>query len=352
MKDTVWLHIGTHKTGTTAIQNTLKDYDDGTTRYARLMRPNHSLALSVLFRDPKGSMNSLRNQGITGAEAESWVAAARARLMEELDSPARQLVISAEGLCNFWAEDLTRLRDIIAPHTRSFRVLAYVRDPLGFASSMFQQLIKNGKGAFVLPDLAYRPRLEPALQVFGKDAVEVVRFDKSNLPGGDVIADFCARIGIDRSRLRLEPANERLSAAATGLIYGFNQRPESKLGTKARFRARYALIERLAEALPGKLRLDPDLVRSRVERADLDWLAETWGVDFRPGLSAAGPEPGDIGNEADLLAAREAARPALERLAARQLIASKGRSTDDLLARLYKVETVRQTLFGLVRGRK
>ena len=352
MKDTVWLHIGTHKTGTTAIQNTLDRYDDGTTRYARLMRPNHSLALSALFRDSKGAMNSLRNQGITGVAAEQWTAAARAKLMEELNSPARQLVISAEGLANFQADDLVRLRDAIAPLTRTFRVLAYVRDPLGYASSMFQQTVQNGKCAFVLPDLAYRPRLEPALQVFGRDAMEVVRFERDGLADGDVIADFCARTRIDRSRLHPKPANERLSAVATGLIYGFNQLPEATPGTKARFRARFALIGRLAEVLPGKLRLDPDLVRGFVDPADLDWLAECWGVDFRAGLASAGPKAGDIGSENDLLRAREAARPALEKLAARWLIRSHGRSIDEILLRLYKSEIARQTLIGVLLPRR
>jgi hypothetical protein len=352
MKDTVWLHIGTHKTGTTAIQNALDLYDDGTTRYARLMRPNHSLALSALFRDTKGSQVSLRNQGITGAEATSWVASARAQLMADLASPARHLVLSAEAMCKFRADDFARLRDTLAPHTKSFRVLAYVRDPLGFASSMFQQSVKNGKSAFELPDLAYRPKLEPALQVFGRDAVQVVRFDASGLMDGDVIADLCARIGIDRSRLRLQPANERLSAEAIGLIYGFNRQPESKLGTKARFRARYALIDRLAEALPGKLRLDPGLVRSRIDPADLGWLAETWGLDFRPALASADAEPGDIASEADLMTAREAARPVLQKLAARWLISARGRSTDELMARLFKAETTRQMLIGLLRGRR
>ena len=351
MKDTVWLHIGTPKTGTTAIQNTLDGYDDGVTRYARLMRPNHSLAVSALFRESEGARISMRNQGITGAAAEKWTADARARLMEDLNSPARQLVISAEGLANFQTDDLVRLRDAIAPHTRAFRVLAYVRDPLGFASSMFQQSVKNGKSAFVLPDLAYRPRLEPALQVFGRDAMEVVRFDNDSLPHSDVIADFCVRTQIDRSRLHPKPANTRLSAMATGLIYGFNQLPDAKEGTKARFHARYKLIERLGAALPGKMRLDPDLIRQAVAQDDLNWLAETWGVDFRAGLRAARHEPADIGSESDLLLARDAARPGLERLAAQRLIRSKGRSIDEIVLRLYRAEIIRQGLISLVRRR-
>lgn len=50
MKDVVWLHIGPHKTGSSAIQKALQDYDDGTTRVARLGRPNHSIALTAAFK--------------------------------------------------------------------------------------------------------------------------------------------------------------------------------------------------------------------------------------------------------------------------------------------------------------
>jgi hypothetical protein len=306
----------------------------------------------ALFRDAERCKVSLRNQGITGAAAETWISTARARLKEDLGSPARQLVISGETMSSFETADFERLRDAIAPHTRAIRVLAYLRDPLGFASSMFQQMVKNGQKTFSVPDLKYRPRLEPALRVFGLDAVDVVMFDKDTLPGGDVITDFCARIGIDRSRLTNKIANERLSAATIGLIYGFNQLAESKIGTKARFRARYALIERLAVALPGKLRLDPDLVRKRVDPADLDWLAETWGVDFRPGLLSAAHEADDIGNLSDLMAARESARPALEQMAARRLIRSRGRDIDDIMLRLYKSQITRETLKGLVRRQR
>lgn len=352
MIDTVWLHIGTHKTGTTAIQNSLNGYDDGATRYARLIRANHSLAVSALFRGTTSSAIAMRNQGFTGAAAEAWIARARANLDEDLNGPSRQLVISAESLCNFNVEDFARLRDAIAPHARAIRVLAYVRDPLGFASSMFQQSIKNGHKTFSLPPLGYRARLEPSLRVFGKAAMTVVRFDRASLLDGDVIADFCKRVGIDRSRLTEVVANERLSPDVVGLIYAFNQTEASKLGTQARFHARYRLIERLGQILPGKLRLDPDLVRGKVKPADLDWLADTFGVDFSAGLRKAVHEPGDIGSEADLMAAREAARPGLEQLAARRFVRSRGRSIEQILQGLYQREILRQSVIGLVRRRR
>ncbi len=51
-KELVWLHIGTHKTGTTAIQTGLKSFDNGVTRYARMGSANHTAVMSALF-NPK-----------------------------------------------------------------------------------------------------------------------------------------------------------------------------------------------------------------------------------------------------------------------------------------------------------
>ncbi|MEM0978577.1 MAG: hypothetical protein AAGJ34_13665 [Pseudomonadota bacterium] len=41
----VILHIGLHKTGTTAIQHAFSGYDDGTTVYGRFGDPNHGSAI-------------------------------------------------------------------------------------------------------------------------------------------------------------------------------------------------------------------------------------------------------------------------------------------------------------------
>ena len=48
----VLIHIGLHKTGTTAIQQSLKHYRDDTTRYAFFGErfTNHSIIMKFIFR--------------------------------------------------------------------------------------------------------------------------------------------------------------------------------------------------------------------------------------------------------------------------------------------------------------
>ena len=72
MKDTIWLHIGTHKTGSTALQRSLATYDDGTTRFARLGTPHHSAPMAILFRSRPEHNATLRQKGSAVPRPKRW----------------------------------------------------------------------------------------------------------------------------------------------------------------------------------------------------------------------------------------------------------------------------------------
>ena len=49
MVDEVLIHIGMHKTGSTSIQASIKDYNDGVSAYASLGDENHSVLIYTGF---------------------------------------------------------------------------------------------------------------------------------------------------------------------------------------------------------------------------------------------------------------------------------------------------------------
>ena len=355
MKDVVWLHIGTHKTGSTALQRSLASYDDGTTRYARLGTPHHSAPMAILFRNRPEQNATLRQKGISGPKAEAMAKATRARLLAELQGPARNLIISGEGLSQFPQPAMQDLANFLKDHARQIRILAYVRDPVSYASSMFCQEVKYGRKDFKLPDLRFRRRLEPSLLVFGQDAMEVVAFDRSALQGGDLFADAARRMGTDARKMRRSVANESISAEALALLYFWNRCPDSAMGSRPRLRARHKLISVLGRAFPGRIGLAPALIAPLLDPADLGWLQQTFDIDFSAALSQAclSPQETDISDEADLAALRLRALPKLQALARRYGAPSAMDDPDRLVgqinATLIRRETWKAPLVSILR---
>ncbi len=279
----------------------------------------------------------------------------RARLLAELQGQARNLITSGEGLSQFTKPAMQDLAAFLKDHTRQVRILAYVRDPVSYASSMSCQEVKYGRHAFKLPDLRFRRRLEPSLRVFGKGAVEVVAFDRKALHDGDLFADAARRMGIDARKMRRSVANESISAEALALLYFWNRCPESAMGSRPKMRARHKLISVLGDAFPGRIRLAPATIPPLLDPADLGWLQETFGFAFSAALSQPdlAPQDTDISGEADLAALRLRALPKLQALA-RQYGAPTGMDDPDKLvgqiyARLIRRETWKEPLVSILR---
>jgi hypothetical protein len=338
MKETVWLHIGTNKTGSTAIQLGLRDYDDGISRYARLGRVNHSVPMSILFRHAPAENSNLKKAGKTPEEAEAIAAQARQYLISEMDGPAKALIISAESMSDFSDPAMCRVAAFLAPRTKRVRVLAYVRDPAGYASSSFQQRVKGGSSDLAVPRLTLRNRLEPSIRAFGSGAMEVVAFNRETLGSAGVLTDAARRMNLNVSPAEDTIANASLSPGAVGLLYFWNRSPDSATGNQIRANARTQLIAELGKTLSGRFRLSPDLVRPLVDASDLKWLFETFGIDFRGAMDKESPSASDIASEDDLSRARDAAFPALVALLLSKGVKHSPKSPDEAMTRLFELK--------------
>ncbi len=336
MKQTLWLHIGPHKTGTSSIQQAMEGYDDGATRFARLGPANHSVALSCAFRSDLTDFISLARLGIDPSEAASIGADTREVLLEELSTPGQTLILSAEAMSLFHKADFAALAAFAGPHVARIRVLAYARDPLGRLSSLVQQVVRSGMANLDHLSFSYRGQFEAALQVFGLGNLEVRRFDPDRFHAGSLIADFCHSVGAIPEGLATDHVRSGLSTEALGLLHLWNQCAEADQGSTERFRARNRTINLLSRQFPGRFRLTPALAGHFLPADDLAWLRDELGVDFTGDLAATDRLPTDLASLDDLAVVTDQTRARLQDIARARGVAPASGDVEDILTALFQ----------------
>lgn len=215
---TAFIHIGMPKTGTTAIQAACDEARETLAKqglhYLSGDR-NHSEWLSLAFWNEGDALRLAGYRWQDGPDASAHRKSLRDRFEEEISGTGHDLILSAEGLSMFRLDEVTALRDALAPFFECFRVIAYLREPLSWATSAAQQATKwSGEQ---LGDLFDQPRLpefetrfRPWLRVFGGDLVFRAFGPR------DVVEDFSEAIGLAEpltSRTRMNEAVSHRSAA-------------------------------------------------------------------------------------------------------------------------------------------
>jgi len=189
----LWLHIGTPKTGSTAIQ-----------RYARARHPYlASKGVDFLLRGRRASYNDLAvllRGGKIQAAAEIG-AEIRGKIA---DSTAETLVLTSEM---FTGVDPALLREVLAlEEPFETRILGYFRRQDRYLESAYKQKMKTGKvrpgfenyvDKFGIKGGEYR-RIVEGWDAAWPDARFVFRrFDPKSFPQGDVVYDFMDLLGLD-----------------------------------------------------------------------------------------------------------------------------------------------------------
>ncbi|MEQ8294689.1 MAG: hypothetical protein RIA08_21020 [Roseovarius sp.] len=189
----LWIHIGTPKTGSTAIQ-----------RYARSRQPYlASKSVDFLIRGRRGSYNDLgvHLRGGQRAEAEKTGAEIRRKIA---GSPAETLVLTSEM---FTGSDPALLREVLAlDEPFETRIVGYFRRQDRYLESAYKQKMKTGKvkpgfqnyvDKFGTRGGEYR-RIISGWDAAWPDAEFIFRrFDPAAFPKGDVVHDFTQLLGLD-----------------------------------------------------------------------------------------------------------------------------------------------------------
>ncbi|WP_132600186.1 hypothetical protein [Rhodovulum adriaticum] len=208
------IHIGSQKTGSTALQNFLSANETALAgrglRFLATGRRN--ISHNSLFRPLRGP-----DAAAIWADVAAEVAA----------HPDTLSIMSSE---NFFDRDIAAAmaRHMPAGLRGACRVVAYARRQDAYLEAMYKQKTKNGREhlspldfvAKVGDEIAdYRAILGAFADVIGDDAVILRRFERRALKNGDVIADFLGVLGLNMADADfVQPerdANQTLSRAVT-----------------------------------------------------------------------------------------------------------------------------------------
>ncbi|MFK5922827.1 MAG: hypothetical protein QM496_11665 [Verrucomicrobiota bacterium] len=192
MIDTLYIHAGSHKTGSSSIQS-----------FLRLNR-KELLGQNILVSNIKGMIGGGVDQSSIGVNFQAFKRLSKLK--------AERVIISREML--FWVNDidsLIGLKDALQRVAREVRIIFYLRRQDYLAVSHKQEGAKHvekrsktlrayGNTVTALPEtltplaagfLDYETRLSMWAEVFGVERMVVRVFENERLKGGDVVEDFC-----------------------------------------------------------------------------------------------------------------------------------------------------------------
>ncbi len=280
----LFLHIGLHKTGSTAIQNNFRRMAGGAYLYPSFTSKNHSRPICGLFADDYAPERDSRAFAQEPAEADRDRAFNEAVLDRALRNGRRDVVISGEEISRLAAPAVERMADRFRAHTDEIAVIAYVRDPLEIARSYWQQKIKHGLAELpATVSLNMRSRLSSFISTFGAENLQVYDYGAEVRRHGNILAHFGSLFGLTP---RVAPgegyANTALSADAARMIFLLNRSVPLLSGDPILSRAYGRTVRTLARLYHGRAPLQPQWLSAMADYSDADWMAETFGIRYAP----------------------------------------------------------------------
>ncbi|WP_395770177.1 hypothetical protein [Arenimonas sp.] len=294
----LFVHIGSHKAGSTALQDSLLANRGSDTGFRFLHHPRlrtHSV-LAAMYKPFDTLDHTIRLQ-MPDPEAVALVRRNFWQRIPEHFPDADNAVLSSEYLSAIDADAVRRFRsDVEAMGYGRFRILLYVREATARYASGIQQAVKFRDDLPRMdPRLLYfnfREQIETWESVFPGD-VEVRAFERGQLLEGCVVADAYSRIseffGIATHPDKRVDSNRSMSSETLFCLYNLYRHLDTAQFSPDQVRIQtglYKQIETLVQAsmpAPSRITLRPAVARMVYERhrADYDWLAQHYGVRFQ-----------------------------------------------------------------------
>ena len=307
------LHIGTHKTGTTAIQNTLAAnrtalgrqgyvYPLASMHFKGVQDSRNAYFLGRLVKDAvkPGSIPADKLQLAQTCRREI---AAYADAPEDVILSDERLWYSSTGYARYWDALRACLEGM---GFAEFRIIVYLRRQDRFAEALWNQFVKgdtrltDSLATYLASDTVsricnYAEGLDALAAVFGKKALSVRIFDRAQMTGADVVPDFLDTVGVDSSDfadLREKERNVRLSNDAVEVKRLINASPAYR--SLPNFMSAPLLEYSSAHPESGKTNLLPATERARFlarfEKGNAYVAREYLGI---PDSVLFGPEKAD-----------------------------------------------------------
>lgn len=272
----VVFHVGTEKTGTTALQRALFNNkgrlldEGGCYLHGEAIINSRDVAAVCIGDSAKDDY--LSSIGVESKaqrrDFKDHVTASIKEKVESLPDSVNTLMVSSEHFHSRLRENfmIESLKHIFEPYASSFQVICYLRRQVDMVVSLYSTQLKGG-GSKTLEDVARR-MLKPEShycnydlflskweKVFGHDSMKVKIFSKDELNGGDIISDFLSETGFSSESFEVSESKENESLTHLGQVvlrninsYDFEEAESSGKGKRNKKRMR----NMIAMAFPGK----------------------------------------------------------------------------------------------------
>ena len=316
----LFVHFGVHKTGSSSIQETLFASRPSLKALTYLVannRANSSLLVRNAFDTDK------RLDSGSGRRSRAEVREVGRRMFVDMCSAAcstATAVLSAEAIAHLPPQGLEDMHGLLARHWPEITYVGYIRDPVSYARSAFQERLKKSiEQGFPFAEgsrltLNYHQIVQRLDAMTGREAVDVFAFDRSQFPGGDVVRHFLEVVGAADIDVPTRQVNEGLSGTAVKALYAYRRLRVSNDLAIGHAPSRRHFVKALSDIRGPAFALDAS-IEDRVRSANAhiyDWAEERLGQPLRP--SPAPDRPG-IREEPDLLLFTESERDELSRWA-------------------------------------
>lgn len=277
---TVLLHFGMQKTGSTSLQRT----------FHRAGAWGNCLYLAW-GGSQSNRIAAFRRECRNLREFRAGLDAAFGRDIRE--SSAEHVVISSEDLPFLDDSGFLALLEVLRATGRDLRTAGYVRKPVSFMESIFQERLK--KRAMTVGDLpGLYPKYRRKFAKFHRAARQqgVPRqfwlFDPAHLRGGCIVEDFCHRTGLDMPPGPVVTDNVSLSLPAIRLLHVFRTFGGAAVEKSTRPDNGRQLVNGLTGLKGPKFRLHSRLTGPMLERhaADIAWMEQRLKQDLSEDIAA------------------------------------------------------------------
>lgn len=220
-------------------------------------------------------------------------------------SPTGAALLSSEYLWRLSLEQVRQLRsDFEALGVDEFRIIAYVREPVSAYASYLQQWLRltTDLELYNPETWHYQPRnrLETWQTVFG-DSLVVRPFVREQLQGRSVVCDYLAHLSdwvqTPVQGAEVKAVNESLSTEELFLLQEILRAIPPEKTRQPQWPFRMSRFRRLMSEAAKPLECQPVRLQSWVahlvwerHQLDLAWLQERYGLTFPPPVGHAGDE--------------------------------------------------------------
>lgn len=285
------IHIGSGKTGTTSIQNSVAKMEKAGT-YSGLTYPlvtqNGHQSLEILFKDYDKISRGLKSKFTSDDDYFSFKNNF-AHVLNEKICPANNVFLSSEFMFNFELNEVLCLKKYLQGRGfESFLIVVYLRDPASYYLSYTQQKLK-GSSKIYSPfkfKIGYKKHVERWENVFGEKNIIVREYSKATLNKGNVLTDIETLINqffeISVSLPEVS-TNRSLTAEGMAILQKFRtdylQEYENRFAAESDILIKRLSGEKLAEcgSTPRLKKAYEDLLRIK-NSDDISYLQENFGI--------------------------------------------------------------------------